>query len=158
MATFDITVSGGANAAVVQGFGFVVSTGVGAAFGNVPWNTSSARREKNNWLPRADHAIGTCPKCKTRIPPDPTWYRYFSELSERMGGIQGQTIPQVVTTVTQTQSQVVATTAAVTDLGAYTRSIGATATALRQVAVDNALSGASTVPAPSDPPAGTIEP
>lgn len=154
MATFDITVSGGANATVVQGFGFVVSTGVGAAFGNVPWNTSSARREKVPWLPPAH-----VPVVQQNGLMNPAWYRALHEVFEnRLGGVQGATVTQVQTTVTQTQSQVVATTAAVTDLGAYTRSIDATATALRQVAVDNALSGASTVPAPSDPPAGTIEP
>lgn len=158
MAAFDIVVSGGARATALQGFGFVVSTGTGAAFGNVPWNTSTALREANNWLPRADHSIGTCPKCKTRIPPDPLWYRYFKELSERMGGIQGQTIPQVATAVGQTQLQVVATTSAITDLTAYARSIDETASALAQVAVDNALTGAETVPLPSDPPDSTIEP
>lgn len=134
------------------------SIGLGFATGSVPWNTSTATREKNNWLPRADHAIGTCPSCKTRIPPDPVWYRYFSELSERMGGIQGQTIPQVVTTVTQTQAQTLAVSSGYTEVVSYARSIAATAEALKQVVVDNALAGAETVPLPSDPPDSTIEP
>lgn len=152
MASATIEVFGGASVTAPQGFNIVVSVGAGVAAGATNWSVSGETRAKNNWLPRADHAIGTCPKCRTPIPADPVYYRWFSEVSARLGGINGQTIPQVVTTVQQTQAVVVDTTATLTETIAYARSIDATASALAQVATDNGLSGSGTVPEPSDPP------
>jgi hypothetical protein len=133
----------------------VISCGVGLATGSVPWNTSTARRAKVHWLPAA-----TVPFLNADgRTVSPVWYRAFVELFEtRMGGVQGQSVAQVATTVTQTQQQVVAATNKVVETIAYTRSVDARASALKQVASDNGLSGADSVPPPSNPPSGTVEP
>lgn len=153
MATATVTVSGGASLATQWARTAVVSIGPGVAIGRVNWNSSTESRASNNWLPRADHGIGSCPSCKTRIRLDPLWFSFFKEIAEnRLGGVQGATIPAVQTTVQQTQAVVVDTTATLTETIAYARSIDATATALTQVAIDNGQAGATTVPETSDPP------
>jgi hypothetical protein len=130
------------------------SAGVGLALGSVPWNTSNAKRQKVPWLPNANVKF---------LNPDGTvsrtWYLALHELFEnRMGGVQGQSVAQVATTVTQTQTLVTAATGKVAETIAYARSIDDRASALVQVATDNALTGTSSVPPPSTPPSGTIEP
>jgi hypothetical protein len=135
------------------------SAGVGLALGSVPWNTSNVKRKDVDWLPKPTHPIGKCPSCKTQIPIDTLWYRFLREIAEnKLGGSQGQSVAQVATTVTQTQTLVTAATGKVAETIAYARSIDDRASALVQVATDNALAGTSSVPPPSTPPSGTIEP
>jgi uncharacterized protein (DUF2252 family) len=132
----------------------VFSVGLGLGIGSVPWNTSNARRSKVPWLPAAH-----VPVVQSNGLMHPAWYRAMVELFEhRMGGVQGQSVAQVATTVTQTQQQVVAATNKVVETIAYARSVDARASALKQVASDNGLSGTDSVPPPSNPPGGTVEP
>lgn len=152
MATATVTISGGGRVAANRSAAVVMSVGAGVGIGSVAWGGASAIREQVPWLPSANVRV---------VNPssglmEPVWYRFFKELAEnRLGGKNGRTLPQVVTTVEQTQTQVVATSAQLTETIAYARSVDETATVLRQVAIDNALSGAGTVPEPSEPPPGT---
>lgn len=128
------------------------STGVGLALGSVPWNTSNASRQKVPWLPPATVKFLNPDGTVTR-----TWYLALHELFEnRMGGVQGQSVAQVATTVTQTKAQVTAATSKVVETIAYARSIDSRASALVQVATDNALTGTSSVPPASTPPSTNV--
>lgn len=130
------------------------SIGFGLALGSVPWNTSEATRKPASWLPGA-HVKFLDENGRVARP----WYLFLQEIAEaRLGGIHGTPLPTVVTTVTQTQTQVVAASSAITETIAYARSIDATATALAQVATDNALTGAESIPPTAEPPTGTVVP
>lgn len=155
MATATVTISGGGGVSAAFGRGAVVSIGPGAAIGSVPWNTSEATRSKVHWLPAANVPfLNTDGKTVSR-----PWYLFLQEMAEtRMGGITGTPLPAVQVAVQQTQTQVVATTSAITETIAYARSIDAATTAITQVARDNALTGAGSIPPTSDPPAGTVVP
>lgn len=148
MATATVTVSGGASVSTQWARTAVVSIGPGVAIGRVDWNTSTESRNKVPWLPPAH-----VPVVQANGLMNPAWYRALHEVFEnRLGGVQGATLPAVQTTVQQTQAVVVDTTSTLTETIAYARSIDATATALKQVATDNALTGATTVPETSVPP------
>lgn len=155
MATATVAIYGGGSVSAPVGRTAVVSIGPGAAIGNVAWNTSTATRAKVNWLPPANVPfLNTDGRTVSR-----PWYLFFQEIAEtRMGGVHGQTVPQVAVSVTQTQTQVVAATSTLVETIAYARSIDATATALAQVASDNSLSGAESVPRTADPPSGSVIP
>lgn len=110
-----------------------------------------------NWLPRADEVL-VDPKSGK---PTRRFYQFLREISEvRLGGITGQTVPQVATAATTatTTATAAATTAAsaVTyseELAVYAGEVRAQSEALRVVAIDNALTGAGDVPPdPGDPP------
>lgn len=75
------------------------------------------------------------------------------ELAEnRMGGVNGTTLPAIQTVSSLTQAQVLQTTQSVAETIAYARGVGETAAALAEVARDNALSGSGSVPAVPEPP------
>lgn len=110
------------------------------------WAGSDALRSATNWIPRPDEDWMRDGK------PTRRFFLFMSELSRRMGGEQGKSIAQVESVITGTQAEVLAVGNFTQQLGQYAQSVAATTNAIAQVAVDNALSGASSVPPTSSPP------
>lgn len=148
MATASVTISGGASLTTPFARTVGLSIGPGIAIGSVAWNTSTAARKKVDWLPRADTPVLNANGTMSR-----SWYLFFKELAEtRLGGVNGSTVTEVATTVTQTQAAVTDATNYAVALGQYARSIAASTESLATVAEANALTGASSVPDISGPP------
>lgn len=85
--------------------------------------------------------------------PTPRLFQLLHEICEnRLGGVNGQTIPSVATSVVETQAEVVATTTYAQSVAAYAQGVAATATATAQVAQNNSLTGASSIPEAPEPP------
>lgn len=126
----------------------VIRFGVAVAAAPTAWAGNEASRSVTDWLPPMETPL-LDPRTG-RIHP--AWYRYLRVLGERIGGIQGATIPQVQASVAATQVQVAANTAYVDQSVAYTASVAASAAATAQVAQENGLSGAGSIPPPSSPP------
>lgn len=114
------------------------------------WAGNEGSRNVVDWLPRIDEPFGTVRNNNFYI--NPRWYNLLRELCDRVGGIQGASIPQVVQAVQETQVQVAVNTAYTDSAVAYTASVAASAQATAQVAQTNGLSGASSIPPPSPPP------
>lgn len=78
---------------------------------------------------------------------DPNWWRFLHDLFEqRLGGSQGDSIPDLTTTVVDTRTQAIA---AVTGVSAISQQVNANAQTLAatvQVAQTNSLTGASQIP------------
>ena len=130
--------------------------GLVSAASKVPWGGSEGSRRLEDWLPRIDEK-----------PIDPRtglftrrWYNYFRMIGERLGGVQGASIPQVVQSVEQTQAQAATTTAYAAQVGAYAQGIAASVTAVTEVAQTNDLSGSTSIPTvpQAPPPPGPYEP
>lgn len=122
--------------------------GFAAAAAPVPWAGNEASRAVSDWLPRIDERpIDPRTGCFTT-----RWYNYFRVLGERLGGVQGPSIEQVVSNVQVTQQAVAATATYVDQSIAYTQSVAASAEATAQVAQNNGLSGSGSIPPPSPPP------
>lgn len=126
----------------------VTVLGFFSAASKVPWGGSEGSRKLEDWLPRIDEK-----------PIDPRtglftrrWYNYFRMIGERLGGVQGASIPQIVESVTQTQTQAASTTAYAAQVGTYAQGIAATVTAVTEVAQTNELSGSTSIPDVPDPP------
>jgi hypothetical protein len=126
----------------------VIRVGFAVAAAPVAWSGNEGSRDVSDWLPRIDEPV---------LDPrtgrfNKRWWNYFRVLGERLGGVQGATLPQVQQNIVDTQSQVAANTAYVDSAVAYTASVAATAEAAAEVAQSNGLSGAGSIPPPSPPP------
>lgn len=124
--------------------------GFASAAAPVAWAGSEGSRNVVDWLPRIDEPLATVRNGRVYI--NVRWYNLLRELCDRVGGIQGQSIPQVVASVQETQVQVAANTAYTDSAVAFTNSVAATATATAQVAQNSGLSGSGSIPPPSPPP------
>lgn len=122
--------------------------GFASAAAPVAWAGNGGSRNVADWLPRIDEKV---------IDPrtglfTPRWWNYFRVLGERLGGIQGPSVTQVVEVVEQTQAQVAANTVYTDQAVAYTASVAQAQEATAQVAQNSGLSGAGSIPAPGHPP------
>lgn len=125
-----------------------ISSGGGVGIGVVPWAGAEARRPKVDWLPPPNVPITLDGKTM-----NPVWYRAFFEMFERrLGGISAATVPSLQTTVSQVQTLTVATVAYADEAVAYTRGVAESTAAVKEVAQNNGLSGAESVPDVPDPP------
>lgn len=120
------------------------------------WAGRARRTRSNNWMLRADE-MWIDPKTGR---PSPRLFQLLHEICEnRLGGVDGMTIPQVSTSVTQTQAEVVATTTYTAAVAAYAEGVAATATATAEVTQSNSLSGSTSIPeVPEAPTRGTYAP
>lgn len=132
----------------------VVFAGVGVAATRVTWAGSAARRESVDWLPRADEMWFDARTGR----PTRRFYQFMREVAEnRLGGPQGQTVPQVATSVASTQTAVVEAVSFAQQVGQYAQGVAATVQATVEVAQTEGLAGAESIPeTPSTPP--TYEP
>lgn len=127
----------------------VIRFGILVAGSSPAWAGRAGNRAKVDWLPPA-HIAWFDPKTGR---PTPVFFQFIREIAEvRLGGVNGTTVPQVQTTVTQTQSEVIATQSYAAQVGTYAQGVAATATATAQVAQNNSLTGAGSIPSIPDPP------
>ncbi len=112
-------------------------------------STTAARPNDVAWLPSAQTPFGWVTINGQRYPmtPDPAWYRAFQHLFEvRLGGRAAPSLPDVVTTVETTQAAAVQNGQQVTALTQQSQANAESLAVVRQVAVNNALTGADQIP------------
>lgn len=113
------------------------------------WAGRARQARSSNWMLRADEQWFD-PKTGR---PSPRFYQFIREIAEnRLGGIDGASIPTVQTTVTQTQAEVVATSTFARNVSIYAQGIAAAVDATTEVARNNALTGADGIPGTPEPP------
>jgi len=122
--------------------------GFASASAPVAWAGKDASRKVSDWLPRIDEKV---------IDPrtgffTTRWYNYLREVGERLGGVQGPSIVQVQTSVSDTQAQVAEVTNYAVQVSDYAQGVAATSAATAEVAQTNGLSGASSIPPAPSPP------
>lgn len=119
------------------------------------WSTSgvSASSDMSGllaWLPGQRQPIGWVTINGQRMPVEidaQAWYRFFLTVAEiKLGGIAGATIPDVATTVTQTQEQAATASTQTAQLAQVTEANAQATAALREVAINNGLSGSTQIP------------
>lgn len=127
--------------------------GVLVAGSSPPWAGRATRATKVPWLPPI-HVSPVLPDGKGGYRWNPDVYRALKWVFEdALGGINAPTLPQVSTTVSQTQAEVVATVTYTAAVAAYAQGVSATAEATAQVAQNNSLTGATSIPEVPEPPA-----
>jgi hypothetical protein len=112
------------------------------------WSVSGVAASKGElaWLPPARQPIGFTDS-RGNFNCDPAWYRFFEYVAEtRLGGRQGPAIPAVAAVVAQTQVTAAASTTAVTELQQQTQANAEALFVVREVAVNNSLTGAGLIP------------
>jgi hypothetical protein len=125
-----------------------IKFGIASAAAPTAWAGKEASRKLADWLPPIE-----VPLLDPRTGKiNKVWYNYFRELGDRVGGIKGPSITQVVDTVSQTQTQVAANTTYTQQAVDYAASVAATAEATAQVAQSNGLTGSGSIPPPADRP------
>lgn len=106
-------------------------------------------RGEANWLPRPDESWFD-PRTGR---PSPRFYQFMREIAEtRLGGVNGSTVTEVATSVSNTQTDVAAAITYSQSVASYAQGVAATANATAEVAQNSGLSGASSIPPPPDPP------
>lgn len=135
------TVAGIASAAQpykVRAFSAATVAGVYSLAGNVAWGGSQIRRKAISWLPPATTPL-SLDGGKTM---NPVWFRALHELFEnRLGGIDAPTVPEVVTTAKQTQTQVLTVQKGVQSVGSQVTAITNAVNTQTQVAKESSLAG-----------------
>ena len=72
------------------------------ATSRVAWGGSQSSRKKVDWLPSSN-----VPVLDASGKMSPVWYRFFREVADnRLGGIDAKSLPDVVSTQTAVQDQV----------------------------------------------------
>lgn len=127
----------------VRSFTCATKAGAETAAGNVAWAGSTAPRKRVNWLPSPTTPL-SLDGGKTIAP---VWYRALQELFEnRLGGINGKTVPEIDSTAAAVQNQVLnvqnSAQAAVQTVNACVTAVNTA----KQVAVNNNLAGATQIP------------
>lgn len=125
-----------------------IRSGFAVAATPVSWAGNEASRDVADWLPRIDEPVFDARTNRFT----PRWHNFFRTLGDRLGGVQGQSVPQIVQAVTETQVQVASQVAYTNELATYTEGVAATASATAEVAQTNSLSGSTSIPIPPDPP------
>lgn len=104
---------------------------------------TSVRRSRVDWLPRADEQW-IDPKTGR---PTRRFYQFLREVAEnRLGGVVGQTVPQVATAVSATSAVAATVGVFATQVRDYAVQVNESAEATRTVSVDNGLTGAGDIP------------
>lgn len=116
------------------------------------WSASGVSVAKTEiaWLPPARQPIGYVTIGGQRYPieGDPAYYRFHEYVSERrLGGKTGPAITEVVTAVAETQATAAASSTAVTELQQQTQTNAEALAVVREVAINNSLTGAGQIPA-----------
>jgi len=124
--------------------------GIAATSSPTAWAGSGGRRKFVDWLPKRGDPIGVLRDGKVYLN-EPTW-NFLREVADRLGGVQGASIPQVQQTVTATQAQVAETTSYAVQVSDFAAQIATTASTTAAVTQGASLPGSSSIPDPGDPP------
>jgi hypothetical protein len=124
--------------------------GIASAASSVAWAGGGSRRKFVDWLPKLSEPIGVARGEKVYLTEQ--MWNFLRELSDRVGGVNGASIPQVQSTVAATQAQVAETTNYAVQVSDYATQVAATASATAQVAANNSLSGSGSIPSTGSPP------
>lgn len=124
--------------------------GIASAATSVAWAGGGGLRSVVDWLPRFDEAFATVRGDKVYLTKR-AW-NYLRELGDRVGGVQGPSIPQIQSTVTATQAQVAETTNYAIQVSDYATQIASTASTTAEVTQTAALPGSGSIPPPGSPP------
>jgi hypothetical protein len=120
------------------GTGFCATkAGVASATARVQWGGSDASRDQVSWLPPANVPIVDA---NGRVSQ--AWYKFFVEIAtRRLGGIDGQTIPQVVGTQGSVQDQVLSVQQSVQSVGSQVAAVTDVVNTQTEVSKASNLSG-----------------
>lgn len=124
--------------------------GIASAASSVAWAGGGSRRNFVDWLPKLSEPFGVIRDNKVFLT-ERAW-NFLRELSDRVGGVNGASIPQVQQAVTDTQTQVASTLNYAVAVADYAGSIEATASATAQVTQSAGLSGSGSIPEPAERP------
>jgi hypothetical protein len=97
--------------------------------------------DRDTWIPQAG-----VPVLQANGTMNPTWYRFFQTVSDRLGGYNGPKVTDVATAVSTTQEVVSTTTAQVQAVTQQAQANASALQAVKQVAQDAALPGSSQIP------------
>lgn len=115
--------------------------GAVAAVVNASWATATATRKAVDWLPRRDVPVLREDGTFTDV-----WFRFFAEVSRRLGGIQGASITDISASVSNVQSELTSTTETAIAAAAATAANTNSIDVIREVAVNAGLPGSSNIP------------
>lgn len=124
--------------------------GLASAASPVAWAGGAGSRDFVEWLPKFGTPIAEVRGNK--VFPTREFWNFLREMADRVGGIQGASIPMVQQALTDTQTQLVVTTNYATQVGDFAAQVANTATATAEVASNNSLSGSGTIPPTGSPP------
>lgn len=126
-----------------------IRIGLLVAASSPPWAGRARQARSSNWMLRADVAWFD-PRTGR---PTPAFFQLMHEITEnRLGGVNGASIPTVQSVVTQTQAEVVNTSTYARNIAVYAQGIAASVDATTEVARNNALAGADGIPGTPEPP------
>ncbi len=108
--------------------------------------STAARPNDVAWLPSAQTPIAALDG-RGNYVMTAAWYRFFQHLAEvKFGGRSAPSLPDVITTVETTQAAAVQNGQQVTALTQQSQANAESLAVVRQVAVNNALTGADQIP------------
>lgn len=154
MATADCATSIGFRCSAEPGTTNSVScatlVGFASAASPVAWAGNRGSRNVADWLPRIDEPLAFIRDGKVYMSQ--RWWNWERAVADRLGGVQGPSVTQVVQEVADTRVQVAANTVYTEQAVAYTTSVAQAQAATAEVAQNSGLSGAGSIPAPGHPP------
>lgn len=113
--------------------------------GGVGINVSSESAKEQLQIPQS-MTVGTLPD-GTPVTMSPEWFRFWSVMfNQRLGGPQGDSIPDITTTVVSTRTQAIAATNGVAAVSQQVDANAQSLAATVQVAKNNSLAGAAQIP------------
>ena len=128
--------------------GAVMYLPIRAVSGVYQTGVSSTQSRPNDvaWLPSAQTPIGRA-KPDGSVVMDPAWYRAFQHMFEvKLGGRSAPSLPDVVTTVENTQAAAVQSGQQVSALTQQGQANAESLNVVRQVVQNNALAGSAQIP------------
>ena len=114
------------------------------------WAGGGGRRRFVDWLPKLGDPVGFVRGDKVYLT-EPAW-NFLREVADRLGGVQGASIPQLQQTAVAIQAQVAETTNYAVAVSDYASQIATTATTTAEVAQTAGLAGAPSIPDTGEPP------
>lgn len=110
--------------------------------GRKPWSGSAVKPQKVNWIPNA-----TVPVLDAKGNMSRPWYLFFKEVAEtRLGGIDAETVPQVIAKQDQTNVYVTDAQTNIAGLGAQVNAVTDAVNTQTQVSQNANLPGADQIP------------
>ncbi|GAA5075454.1 hypothetical protein [Lysobacter panacisoli] len=127
-----------------------IKFGIATTASPTAWAGGGGRRNVSDWLPRIDEPLAEVRNGKIYILP--RWYKLMGAFADRLGGINGPSIPQVQGVITSTQVQLADTTNYAIAVSDFASQIATTAATTAEVAQTASLPGSGTIPEPGEPP------